>query len=46
MQNICNLTGRNSVHIIDKFLIATVQRSMAYETQESLAGNTKYLKLH
>ena len=36
MQNICNLIGWNSVHISDFFfLIATVQISMEYETQEN-----------
>ena len=46
MQNIYNLAGRNSVHITDKFLIATIQISMACKTHESLAGNTRHFKLH
>ena len=44
MQNIYNLARRNSVHITDKFLIATIQISMACKTHE-LGGKYKTFQI-
>ena len=45
MQNICNVTGRNSVSVSDIF-IAAVQISMECEKQERSARYAKYLNSH